>query len=179
MADGLIQVPADSTGKKVDTSELTVGANTVERQRINLSDPVTAAAIASVDNADPASTEYGLTIRPLLTGCTSKHVIAAATNNAAVVKASAGRVIGWTAFNNAAYPVYVKLYNKATAPAPATDNALLLQVVGVQAGVGVSFLSEPGVAYATGIGLAIVKGITDTDNTSTAASDCTVDILYK
>jgi hypothetical protein len=34
MADGLVQVPADSTGKKIDTSELTVGANTVERQRM-------------------------------------------------------------------------------------------------------------------------------------------------
>ena len=34
MADGLVQVAPDSTGKKVDTSELVVGTNTVERQRI-------------------------------------------------------------------------------------------------------------------------------------------------
>ena len=48
MADGIVQLQADSTGKKVDTSELTVGANTVERQRINIADPASAAAIAAV-----------------------------------------------------------------------------------------------------------------------------------
>lgn len=36
MASGIVQVPTDGVGKKVDTTELTVGANTVERQRINL-----------------------------------------------------------------------------------------------------------------------------------------------
>lgn len=65
MSDAFIQVPPDSTGKKVDTSELTVGANTVERQRFNISDPTTAAAIAGITNADPGSTDYGLTVRPL------------------------------------------------------------------------------------------------------------------
>jgi hypothetical protein len=54
VADGIVQVAPDSTGKKVDTSEITVGANTVERQRINIADPVTAAniAIVSTSNAD-------------------------------------------------------------------------------------------------------------------------------
>lgn len=48
MADGLIQVAPDSTGKKVDTSELTVGANTVERQRIVLASDSVATDIAYV-----------------------------------------------------------------------------------------------------------------------------------
>lgn len=65
MADGIVQLPADSTGKKVDTSELTVGANTVERERVNLADPTTAAAVAGVKNADPASTDYGVEVRPV------------------------------------------------------------------------------------------------------------------
>jgi hypothetical protein len=34
--DGYIQVPADSTGKKVDTLELATSAGTVERQRIDV-----------------------------------------------------------------------------------------------------------------------------------------------
>lgn len=56
MADSLIQVPADSTGKKVDTESLTVGAHTVERQRVQISGaaaadiaPVTAANGLDVD----------------------------------------------------------------------------------------------------------------------------------
>lgn len=34
MADSYIQLPPDSTGKKLDSEQLTVGANTVERQRV-------------------------------------------------------------------------------------------------------------------------------------------------
>ena len=48
MADGLIQVAPDSTGKKVDTSELTVGANTVERQRIVIASDSVSTDIAAV-----------------------------------------------------------------------------------------------------------------------------------
>ena len=48
MADGLIQVPADSTGKKVDASSLDVGANTVYRQRITIGDNSATAQFAIV-----------------------------------------------------------------------------------------------------------------------------------
>ena len=41
MADGFIQVPTDSIGKKVDVEELTRADGTVvERQRLKLPDPV-------------------------------------------------------------------------------------------------------------------------------------------
>lgn len=63
MADDVVQVAPDSTGKKIDNSSLTVGANTVYRQRTNISDPTTAAAIASVLNAAPGGTEYALVVR--------------------------------------------------------------------------------------------------------------------
>lgn len=48
MADGIVQVAPDSTGKKVDTSELSVGGNTVERQRIVVADPTGATNLAAV-----------------------------------------------------------------------------------------------------------------------------------
>jgi hypothetical protein len=48
MADGIVQVAPDSTGKKIDSSELTVGANTVERQRINIASATVATDIAGV-----------------------------------------------------------------------------------------------------------------------------------
>jgi hypothetical protein len=46
-----IQVPPQSTGLKVDTAELTNGANTVERQIITLGDAITAANVAGVTAA--------------------------------------------------------------------------------------------------------------------------------
>jgi len=54
MADGVIQVAPDSTGKKVDTSELTVNAQTVERQRVVLADPTSPTGLAPVTAANGA-----------------------------------------------------------------------------------------------------------------------------
>src|SRR5713101_17007 len=51
MADQFIQVPGDSTGKKVDVSELVVGANTVERERIVLASDSAATALAPVTSS--------------------------------------------------------------------------------------------------------------------------------
>jgi len=48
MADGFVAVAPDSTGKIIDTTELVVGTKTVERQRINVADPINPAAIQSV-----------------------------------------------------------------------------------------------------------------------------------
>lgn len=62
MADGFIQVPVDSTGKKIDTEELAVGANTVERHRNRVAGAL-AAALADVLNTPATGAEYGLLIR--------------------------------------------------------------------------------------------------------------------
>lgn len=55
MADSYIQVPPDSTGKKVDTDQLTIGANDVQRQRFQI------AGTADVDIA-PVSATNGLAV---------------------------------------------------------------------------------------------------------------------
>ena len=61
MADGYVQVEADSTGKKVDTEELAGGTH---RERMILAG-TTLAAVAPVTNADPSTTAYGLPTRPI------------------------------------------------------------------------------------------------------------------
>ena len=48
MADGIIQVPPDSTGKKVDAASMDVGLNTVMRQRIVIGDNSATAQFALV-----------------------------------------------------------------------------------------------------------------------------------
>lgn len=63
MADDFVQVAVDGAGKKIDSSSLTVGANTVERQRINFADPVDPAGIAGVKATPPISTDYGAIVR--------------------------------------------------------------------------------------------------------------------
>ena len=49
MTDQYVQIQPNSTGLKVDTSELVVGANTVERQRMVVADPVYSAGLATVN----------------------------------------------------------------------------------------------------------------------------------
>lgn len=61
MSDQVVQVATDGSGKKIDVTELTVGANTVQRQRVNLSDPTDANAHAAVEKSSAITgNEYGL-----------------------------------------------------------------------------------------------------------------------
>jgi hypothetical protein len=61
MSDSSISVPNSGTAP-VDTESLTVNSMTVNRQRIQLAGNA-AAAIASVKNGAPTSTDYGLVVR--------------------------------------------------------------------------------------------------------------------
>ncbi|MEX8520060.1 MAG: hypothetical protein AB3X44_16240 [Leptothrix sp. (in: b-proteobacteria)] len=112
MADGFVQVAPDSTGKKIDQSELTVGANTVERQRISISGHTVAAALADVLNTVLAGTEYGLVTRSLIGPMAAP---AATTGNIT----TAATVVG---------PVTMGLYDGAT-----------VTVQGTHAGVNFGF----------------------------------------
>ena len=105
------------------------------------------------------------------------HTVSAAGTNAAIVKAAPGVVTGWKIYNNSGYPIYVKLFNKASAPVPGTDEPQ--QTIGVDAGLSDVSSPGPGVTYSAGIGIAIVKGIADSDSTAVAANDCVVDIFYQ
>lgn len=114
-------------------------------------------------------------------GLSIGHLVAAATNNATALKGSAGQLYGASVYNNASYPVYLKFCNKATACTCGTNSGsdTILYTVAAQAGTEREIHTEEGIAFSTGISYCVVKGITDTDNTSLVASDAVVDLLYK
>ena len=105
------------------------------------------------------------------------HRIATGDTNLENIKASPGTVTGWKIYNNAGYPVYVKLFDKATAPILGSDTPK--QTIGVDAGLGEVNPAGPGQSYATGISFAITKLMADGDTTPVAADDCAVDIFYQ
>lgn len=109
-------------------------------------------------------------------GCSIYHAVAAASANAANIKASAGQIYAVTVFNNAVYPIFVKFHNTAGTPTAGTG---VVKTIGVQAGITVPLNIPVGIAFGTGIGITIVKGIADADTTAVAASDCVVDVEYK
>jgi len=121
-------------------------------------------------------------------GATPYRLKSAASNNASSVKASAGQIYSIRVVNlDTVNPVYVRLYNKASAPAPATDNALIVDEIYVPAAASASqgsvvTWSGPAVGgggFANGIGLATVTGVADTDNTAVAANSVLVMLWYK
>lgn len=125
-----------------------------------------------------ASNPLPITLLPVTSGGGSDyHKVSAGSTNAAVIKASAGQVYGVQGFSVAAYPVYVKLYDKASAPNPAADT--VIRTIAMQAGVRCDDDMFNGLTFATGIAIAIVKGIGDTDNTPVLANDCVVDVDFK
>jgi len=76
--------------------------------------------------------------------------------------------------------MFVKLYNKASAPTVGTDTPVFtLLIPGNATGSGSTFSLSTGVAFSTGIGLAITGVVTDADATAVAANEIVVNLGYK
>jgi hypothetical protein len=147
-------------GVHTQVVKLQLGAATVDGGLISTSNPV--------PTADYPTTSGG---------GSDYHKVAAGSNNAANIKNAAGQVYGVQGINLALYPVYVKLYDKASAPNPAADTPV--RTIAMQSGVRCDDDIPKGLAFVNGISIAIVKGIADNDNTSVVANDCVVDVDYK
>lgn len=92
-----------------------------------------------------------------------------ASDNATLVKSSAGSLLEFSIYNGSAAIVYLKFYDKTTIPLPASDGAVLMDIVPVPIGGRVT--TEYGTAgkkFTAGIGFAIVANAAITDNTNVA-----------
>jgi len=93
MSDGYIQVPPDSTGKKIDQDVLTVSGQVVHRSRQVAADPVDPVALARVKNTQPSSTEYGQVVRQAASGLLELPINFATTGDHILIAAVAGKII--------------------------------------------------------------------------------------
>lgn len=75
MADQVVQLPSDAanTGRKIDNSELTVGAATVERQRIVIADTTSATALATVTASNALKVDGSAVTQPVSGTVTSNQ----------------------------------------------------------------------------------------------------------
>lgn len=102
--------------------------------------------------------------------------VSAATTNATVVKASAGKVFSIVANNQNAAVRYLKLYNKATAPTVGTDvpvATIALQPVSTR-----EIALPKGWEFSTGIAFALTTEATDAGSTAVAANEHVINISY-
>ncbi len=129
--------------------------------------------------AGPPSQIVGVGAAPT-NGSTPFHLISAATRNATSVKATNGTVYSLTAINTTSTLYYLKFYDVAGAPTCNTDAVKLTFPIPANAGNGSGVTTNfvPGFDFGTGIGICLVAGINDNDNT-VAATGVAIDLGYK
>lgn len=134
-----------------------------------------------IDQTTPGTTNAVQVLPGTTGGWTSNHLPVAASVNQTVLKASAGKVGGWSIINTNAAARYVKFYNKATTPVAGSDTPWFVICVpgGTTAQPSVVMGSNvQGIGFTTGIGFAITAGFLDSDATVVTSGDMICDILW-
>lgn len=166
---------ANTTAWKVDGSAATqpvsgtVSINAAQIGNMVTGDFTKATPTVPVEN--PTDQAVPIKVQAVANGTTSSRVNAAASTNATSLKASAGNVFQIDLFNVAAYDVFFKFYNKASAPTVGTDTPTW--TIPIKAGTGFSVRFPFGKSFATGIAYATTKLQADSDTTVLVAGDVT------
>jgi hypothetical protein len=139
--------------------------------------------VSEVVGASPTGSVAGaigaaaLTVQVPRVLSTSAPIVTAATTNAQNIVARAAVLRGFSFYNAAEYPVYLKFHNTAGSPTPGSG---VLLAFGLQAGTGRDWgIPAGGYAFATGIGITVTKGIANNDTTATAASDAVIQLFFE
>lgn len=121
--------------------------------------------------------DVGIQYRANATGQASiHHKIAAGSTNATNVKASAGRVVGWSAINTTASFRYIKLHN--TAGTPTAGSGVVLTIAIPPNSFNNMPLGGGGLGFATGIAYTMVTGVLDADTAAVTANDIVFDLFW-
>lgn len=124
--------------------------------------------------------DVGVQARATGTTPSIARIKSAASDNATNVKASAGKIFGWTLYNNTASVKVVKIYNKASTPTlTGTPDTPAFTIV-IPPNASDKFMAgDLGITLATGIGYSITTQVADgSDATTTAADDVHGALLY-
>lgn len=123
--------------------------------------PAGSAAIGSVTVASGAVTATPVT-------ATAYSVVTTASTNGANIKNAAGGLYEVTVSNVTATPIFVKFYNKASAPTVGTDVPILTIAAAANSTVSLQF-GATGKRFSTGISIAATGVITAADATNAVA----------
>ncbi len=107
----------------------------------------------------------------------TKNLSSAASNNAQLVERTKAELRSIACFNAGGAAAYVKLYDKAVAPTIGTDVPVLVVPVPAAGSARIDFGSA-GMRFILGMGIGMVTGAADTDNTAVAAAQLKVTLLY-
>ena len=112
-------------------------------------------------------------------GTSAYKLIALATTNANVVKASGCNLYSIVAIGLTSTVRFLKLYNKATAPTVGTDIPVMtIPIPANTQGAGIAIPFSLGVNFPLGIGIAITAGSADNDNAAVLAGDAIINMTF-
>lgn len=150
-----------------------------ERERVELlarpAGDLASAAPVTIQGTAWVGGEVATMYRPAASGAYTTHLVSAANTNSTLVKNTVGKVLGWYFANTTAAWVYVKLHNQATAPTAGTG---VIRTIAVPPNGVSQFFSEGGATFTTGIGMTVVGGAADADNTSVTANTLVGDLIW-
>ena len=111
------------------------------------------------------------------------HLIAANTNNSTLIAAGEHTVHGVQLSGIGAAPGYLKLYDKVSAPTCGTDvpkKVLAIPAAATAANGAINNVTiSLGSQFQQGLGICVVTGIADNDNTAVAAATFNINIDWK
>lgn len=114
---------------------------------------------------------------PITIDTTRARITSAATVNNTLVSSTARIMRSLDIYNEAAYTVYFKIYDKATAPVAGSDTPIW--TIPVPTLSGYSKVWTWGIPVGNGIGYAITRNKVDTDTTAVAANDLVGMMTYR
>ncbi len=164
MSDAYVQVAPDSTGKKIQTFEGTVSAQTVEAQSVVIVDSTLAerTSWAALEKPDATST-YAPTNATTTAYAASK-----------VIKGSAGVLFCVTGYNSRTSAQFIQLHNTTSLPAD-TSVPVVTFIVPASSNFSLDFGGKFGRYFSTGITI----GNSSTGPTlTTGSADCWFDAQY-
>jgi hypothetical protein len=192
MANSYIQVAPDSTGKKLQTFENTIGGNVVEAEAITLVD-ASGAAITTLPvsgpitdtqlraSAVPVSGTFFQATQPVyeVPDATATYAPSNATSTAYeasnVVKASAGVLFSCTGYNSGAAPQFIQFHNATSLPSEGAVPVLIFRA-GATANFSLDFGGKFGRYFSTGI---VICNSSTGPTKTIGSANCWFDVQYK
>lgn len=163
----------------VDIASIAAGDNVIGRCKI--SDGTEVANVDSNNRLETTSYQGSTwsvqNIPGTSGGCSISRVVAVASTNATVAKASAGHLYGYEIFNDAAAVRYVKFVNKASSPTVGSDSVAMTVMLPADSSRAIWF--PEGIAFSLGITYYTVTGFADSDTAAVTANDLIVQVFYK
>ena len=112
---------------------------------------------------------------PMAVDLSTYHLVSAASTNAAVVKASAGKLYGWFITNTNASARKLAFHNTASTPTAGASVFFSLLLPG---GGAANVLTGDPIVFSTGIAITTVTEAADNGTTAVAAGDLIINLFY-